>query len=354
MGRYSRREFLQFLTKGLSLVGMSSFLGCQRGRTLKSKSLDSTKQKLNPSPAGPQITVTNPPAVSSQAVTASPQPTRISSPTPPPSYPDLVVTRHGRPQRLVKKAVQALGGMDKFVRPGDDVIIKPNICVSYHPYQYAATTNPWVVGTLVELALGYGAKRVRVMDNPFGGTAQQAYLRSGIQEQVEKAGGVMEVMAPFKYVKKKIPRGKDLTQCKIYQDVLQADVLINVPIVKDHGLAKMTLAMKNLMGVIQDRPAMHHNLGQRLADLSTRVRSHLIVVDAVRMLMAHGPSGGSLNDVKQADTLIATTDIVAADSYGATLFGLKPNNLSYVRAGSAIGLGRSDLNNLKIEELDVG
>ena len=352
MGTFSRRDFIRILGKGLGYLSLGTLVGCRPAGDSPLKSRSSTKEKIftpQPDPTQPAALVPSP----GPKITQTPQPTRISSPTPI-TYPDLVVTRRGSPQRLVKKAVKALGGMGQFVRPGDEVIIKPNICVGYHPYQYAATTNPWVVATLVELALGYGARRVRVMDNPFGGAAQQAYLRSGIQEQVEKAGGTMEVMAPFKFVKEKIPDGKDLKRCKIYQDVLQADVLINVPIVKHHGLAKMTLAMKNLMGVIEDRPAMHHNLGQRLADLSSRVRSHLIVVDAVRMLMDHGPSGGNLNDVKQADTVIASTDIVAADSYAATLFGYKPNQLAYIRAGSAMGLGRSDLGHLEIEELDVG
>jgi uncharacterized protein (DUF362 family) len=131
-------------------------------------------------------------------------------------------------------------------------------------------------------------------------------------------------------------------------------VVIDVPIAKHHGLARLTLGMKNLMGVIYDRPAMHRNLGQRLADLSSRVRPTLTVVDAVRMLMDHGPTGGSLEDVRQADTLIVSPDIVAADSYAATLFGLKPDDLAYVRAGAQLGLGRSDLNSLKIEEINVG
>jgi uncharacterized protein (DUF362 family) len=268
--------------------------------------------------------------------------------------PYLVVARNGDPQEMVRQALTALGGMGRFIKPGDDVIIKPNICVAYHTYEYAATTNPWVVGALVQLALGAGARRVRVMDYPFGGSAEQAYATSGIQEQVRSAGGQMEAMTQFKFVDADIPEGVDLRQCKIYDDVLKADVLIDVPIAKHHGLARLTLGMKNLMGIIFDRPAMHRNLGQRLADLSSRVTPTLTVVDAVRMLMDHGPTGGSLEDVRQADTLIVSPDIVAADSYAATLFGLKPDDLAYVRAGAQMGLGRSDLDSLKIEEINVG
>jgi uncharacterized protein (DUF362 family) len=192
------------------------------------------------------------------------------------------------------------------------------------------------------------------MDYPFGGSAEHAYAKSGIQEQVEAAGGQMEEMTVFKFLDTDIPEGVDLTAWKIYDDVLKADVLINIPIAKTHGLARLTLGMKNLMGTIYNRRQMHRNLGQRLADLVSRVRPTLTVVDAVRMLMRNGPTGGSLDDVKQADTLIVSQDIVAADSYAARLFELDPEDLAYVRAGAEMGLGRSDLDSLKIEEISVG
>jgi uncharacterized protein (DUF362 family) len=270
------------------------------------------------------------------------------------AYRHLAVARGGQPEDLVRTAVAALGGMERFVQQGDDVVIKPNICIGYHTFEYAATTNPWVVAELVRMCLEAGARRVRVMDSPFGGGPEEAYVRSGIQEQVIAAGGQMEIMARFKFVPTSIPSGLDLRTKDIYDDVLRADVLIDVPIAKHHSLARLTLGMKNLMGVITDRPQMHSNLGQRLADLTSRVRPHLTVVDAVRILMDHGPTGGSLDDVQKLDTVIASPDIVAADSYAATLFGLQPEDLDYVRAGVALGLGRSDLGNLWAEEITVG
>ena len=261
------------------------------------------------------------------------------------------MARGGEPADLVRRAVAALGGMERFVHPGDDVIIKPNICVAYHSYEYAATTNPWVVGEVVRMCREAGAGRVRVMDSPFGGTAEEAYRISGIGEQVTAAGGEMEIMSSWKYVQADMAGALDLKKCSIYEDVLNADVIIDVPIAKTHGLARLTLGMKNLMGTILDRPAIHRNMGQRLADLAARVRPALIVVDAVRILTANGPTGGDLADVKQLDTVIASADIVAADAYGATLFGLQPDDLDYVRAGAAMGLGRSDLGNMVIAEV---
>jgi len=280
--------------------------------------------------------------------------TSIPTATPFAAHPDLVVARGGEPEEMVQRALAALGGMERFVRPGDDVIVKPNICVGYHTYEYAATTNPWVVAALVRLCLEAGARRVRVMDYPFGGGAEQAYVRSGIQEQVAASGGEMEIMPQFKFVSTEIPQGLTLRQCDIYDEVLNADVVIDAPIAKHHGLARLTLGMKNLMGVIRNRPMMHRNLGQRLPDLTSRIQPALTIVDAVRILVDNGPTGGSLDDVKKMDTVIVSPDIVAADSYAATLFGLQPNDLAYVRAATDMGLGRSDLDSLDIEEISIG
>jgi uncharacterized protein (DUF362 family) len=239
------------------------------------------------------------------------------------------------------------------LRSGDEVIVKPNICVDYHPPEYAATTNPTVVATLVTLCLGAGARRVRVMDTPFGGTPESAYAVSGIDEAVRAADGEMEVMSPVKFAEFAIPDGRDITAWEVYRDVLEADVLINVPIAKHHSLARLSLGCKNLMGVITDPPQFHRNLGQRVADLTSLVRPTLTVVDAVRILIAHGPTGGSLNDVQQTDTVIASHDIVAADAWAATLFGLTGADIGYVQAAAEMGLGTIEPGSVEIEEINV-
>jgi uncharacterized protein (DUF362 family) len=265
----------------------------------------------------------------------------------------LAVARGGSPAEITQRAIAALGGIERFVGSGDDVIIKPNICVAYHTYEYAATTNPEVVATLVSLCLEAGAKRVRVMDYPFGGSAKDAYARSGIEEAVIAAGGQMEQMARMKYKTTPIPEGRDLKEWPVYQDVLEADAFINVPIAKHHNLARLTLSMKNLLGVVLDRSQYHRNLGQRLADLTSLVYPTLTVVDAVRILVDHGPTGGSLDDVKQLDTVIASHDPVAADSYAATLFGLTGADIAYIKAAAEMGLGEMDLSSLQIEEIQT-
>ncbi|MEN4042425.1 MAG: DUF362 domain-containing protein [Anaerolineaceae bacterium] len=283
-----------------------------------------------------------------------PEPSPPAADTPPIDAPDLVVARGKDPEELVRQALAALGGMERFVAKDSHVIVKPNICHSYHSYEYAATTNPWVVGALVKLAFAAGARKVQVMDFPFGGTAEEAYVVSGIQDQVLAAGGEMVVMPRIAFRERAVINGLDLESIILYDGILEADTIINVPIAKTHSLARLTLGMKNLLGVVQNRSAYHANMGERLVDLTNMVKPALTVLDAVRMLMANGPTGGNLEDVYQADTLIASADIVAADAYGATLFGMQPEDLSYVEAGARSGLGRSDLANLKIEEIAVG
>jgi uncharacterized protein (DUF362 family) len=350
MNELSRRNFIRLLAASLGSLGGVYLAGCLNQEKLLSKSL--SPEKISPTPFLPISTETE--TTPTETISPTDKPEDTSTPSPTMAYPDLTVARNGDPEAMVKQAVKALGGMGRFVKSGDVVVVKPNICVSYHGYKYAATTNPWVVGTVVKLALDAGAKKVKVMDYPFGGTAEQAYSISGIQSEVIKAGGKMVVMSSLKYVDTSIPQGKDLKSCRIYDEVLKADVLINVPIAKHHGLARLTLAMKNLMGIIYNRPMMHVNIGQRLADLNSRVRSSLVIVDAVRMLMDHGPSGGNLADVNKADTIIASPDIIAADTYAAGLFGLKPKQVSYIMKGAEMGLGIKDLSQLKIEEINLG
>ncbi len=337
MPNTTRREFL----RQLAAAGFAALAGGQL--------LSACGRRETPAPTVPPL-----PIHTSVPPTAIPVPPVLPAATLTPRLAYLVVARGGEPGQLVRRAIAALGGMERFVHGGDDVIVKPNICVAYHTYEYAATTNPWVVAEVVKLCLEAGARRVRVMDQPFGGTPDEAYVKTGIQEQVLAAGGQMETMANFKFVKAEIPQGLDLKSWNIYDDALKANVVINVPIAKDHGLARLTLGMKNLMGLILNRSLMHRNLGQRLADITSRIRPALTVVDAVRILTANGPTGGNPADVKKLDTVIASADIVAADSYAATLFDLKPDDLAYVRAGRAMGLGRNDLNNLEIEEIAVG
>ncbi len=277
-------------------------------------------------------------------------PVRVE-PSPVGSNAYLAVARGLEPREITRAALAALGGIGRFVKSGADVIIKPNICVDYRTFEYGATTNPEVVAALVELCLGAGAKRVRVMDKPFSGSPENAYARSGIEDAVRAAGGTLELMNKAKFRKTNILAGRDIASVEVYQDILTADVLIDVPVAKHHSLARLSLAGKNLFGVISRPSQMHANLGQRTADLVSLVRPTLTVVDAVRTLMANGPTGGNLDDVRLTNTVIASHDIVAADAYAATLFDLSGAQIGYVKSAAEMGLGTLDLESIKIEEI---
>ena len=311
----------------------------------------------------PAPTATTPPAAT-VAVPASTAPSAATelptaepaanSPTAEAGSAYLAVVHGTDPAEITRRAVAAVGGIERFMQPGADVIIKPNICTAYHGPEYASTTNPQVVAALVSLCLGAGARRVRVMDFPFGGTPQASYAKSGIAEAVKTAGGEMEVMSTMKYRELDIPDGRKIKKWEVYGEILDADLLINVPIAKDHSAAGLTLGMKNLMGVVKDRNGMHaRGLHQTIADLNSAVRPQLTIVDAVRILVANGPTGGNLDDVKQTDTVIASADVIAADAYAATLFGLSGNDIDYIRIGAEMGLGQIDLDAIRIEEISV-
>jgi uncharacterized protein (DUF362 family) len=277
-------------------------------------------------------------------------------PTPQEGTPYLAVARGGDdPGELVRRAMEAIGGIERFVPRGAKVLIKPNLCISGRSYEYAATTNPWVVGALVKLCREAGASRVLVYDNPTTGSSEDAFASSGIAQQVSAEGGEVEYSSSMKFVSTTLPGAQYLPHTYIYDEVLNADVLINVPILKQHSLTQLSLGMKNLLGVIRDRPEVHAGINQKLPDLAGFLRPQLTVVDAVRILTANGPTGGNLDDVRELDAVIATHDYVAADAYAARLYGWDdPNRLVYVKNAAESGLGRNDLDNLKIEEISVG
>jgi uncharacterized protein (DUF362 family) len=250
----------------------------------------------------------------------------------------------------VERAVAALGGMTAFVKRGDVVVVKPNI-VHALPPQYAVTTDPVIVATLVRLALAAGAAQVLVMDNPAGGLPQNTYAASGIAAAVTAAGGTMHVMSDSQYKDYVIP-GHLLKVHPLYQPIVDADVLINVPVAKQHGSTGLTLAGKNMMGATSDRGRMHRlGLSQSIAELNAALKPDLSVIDGMRILVHNGPSGGSMRDVRIKETVIAGADWVAADAYATRLFGKGPGDVPYIRAAADMHLGRADLAAMTISDV---
>ena len=256
------------------------------------------------------------------------------------------------PKKLVEEAINAVGGMGQFVSKGDIVVVKPNIGWSRTPEQ-AANTNPDIVEEIVKLCLNAGAKKVKVFDRPCN-PAPRTYQRSGIEAAVKRAGGDIHYVDERKFKEVKIPEGVLLKSWQVYIEALDADVLINVPIAKHHSTSRLTMAMKNLMGVLGgNRGDLHNQLGQKLADINTAIKPNLIILDAYRILTNHGPNSGTPDDVKLTKQVIVSTDPIAVDSYGATLFGLTGQDLDYVKIGHEMGLGEMDLSKVSMEIIDV-
>jgi uncharacterized protein (DUF362 family) len=252
--------------------------------------------------------------------------------------------------KLVAQVLEPLGGISKFVNTGDNVVIKPNMAWDRNPAQ-AANTHPQVIKALVELSLDAGAKKIMVFDRTCN-EERRCYVNSGIQEAMETVKDRrLKYFHPDsrKYVPVDIKRGKAVRQLSIYRDALEADTYINVPVAKHHSLSRLTLGLKNSMGVLGgDRGQMHHNLGQKLADLATVVRPKLTLIDATRILLRNGPQGGDIDDVRVMDTVIASADLVACDAYATTLFDLQPEDISSTVAAYNMGLGEMDLTRMKI------
>lgn len=240
-------------------------------------------------------------------------------------------------RRLTRKAIEDLGGMSRFISKNEVVWVKPNIGWDRRP-EHAATTNPDVVASLVELCYSAGAKHVVVSDNPCN-SAQRTFPRSGIQPAAEKAGAQVILLDDRKFREMAL-NGKILKKWWIYSDVVEADKLINVPIAKHHGLCKATLGIKNLMGVAGGpRNRYHQNLEGSVVDLAAFLKPALVVMDAIRVLTANGPVGGNLADVKRRDQIVAGTDQVAVDAATASLLGYKPEQIGYIVEGNTRGLG---------------
>ena len=268
------------------------------------------------------------------------------------SFPDLAVVTNGTPAAMTRKVMELLGGMKKFVSKGDIVVVKPNIGWDRNPEQ-AADTNPEVVAEVVKMCLECGAKKVKLFDRSCN-SASRCYDNSGIKKAASEAGAEVSFMVDAGFSKMKFPQGEVLKEWEMYKPAMEADVLINVPIAKNHGLSKLTLGMKNLMGIMGgDRGKIHWKIHDKLVDLANFVRPQLTILDAYRILVKNGPQGGSLKDVREIKTIVAGKDIATVDAYGTTLFDMKPTDLRCVVKASEFGLGEIDLDKVSIKRASL-
>ena len=264
---------------------------------------------------------------------------------------DLVAIKGSGPDKMFDKAIEAFGGISKFVKKGQTVVVKPNIGWDVTP-ERAGCTHPKLVSRIIEQCYSAGAKKVYVFDHTCDNW-KKCYSTSGIERAVKDSGGVIVTGAnEGHYQKVKVKEGKILKNAKEHELILESDVFINVPILKHHSSAKLTIAMKNHMGIVWDRRYWHRNgLHQCIADYATYRKPDLNVVDAYYVMKRNGPRGVSKEDVIKMKTQLISTDMVAIDTAAAKLFGSDPDDIPYIKIAAEMGVGRKDLENLNIKRI---
>lgn len=256
---------------------------------------------------------------------------------------------HATPAQLVEAALAAMGGMKRFVSNGDVVAIKPNIGWDRTPL-HAANTNPEVVAAVVKACFDAGAKTVVVTDASCN-EPSRCFQRSGIWTAAYNVGAQVVLPSDHRFRTLRM-RGDVLDEWPVYTPLVNADKVINIPVAKHHNLSKYTAAMKNWYGLLGGRRnRLHQNIDTSIADLATFMRPTLTIVDAVRVLMRNGPQGGNLDDAREAHTVIASVDQVAADAWGCQLIGQKRENLAYLAMAEQRGIGTMNYEKLRVQEI---
>ena len=275
---------------------------------------------------------------------------------PPDGAAEMVICRGSDAQKMLAQAFEQLGGLDQYISAGQTVLLKPNVAFD-RPASLGATTSPEVVSAMVSLAYKAGAKKVLVTDNPIN-FPQGCFLKTGIGPGAAKAGAEVVIPTAAMFKSAHVPGATLLDGWEVlYEPLARADVLIGIAPAKDHNLARASLSMKNWYGLLGGRRnALHQHIDQTVAELGLLARPSLVIIDGMRVLYRNGPTGGSLADVKRADTLVVSTDPLAADAWAYEhLLERDVGELGYIKLaqgylddqGRAL-IGNSDYSKLKV------
>lgn len=271
---------------------------------------------------------------------------------------DLVAVMGGEPEAMFRRAIAEMGGMKSFIKPGQKVVVKPNIGWDKSP-ELAGNTNPKLITEIVKQCFAAGAKEVTVFDHTCDDW-QKCYKNSGIEAAAKAAGAkVMPAHLESYYRNVSLPQGKKLKNAKIHEAILNCDVWINVPVLKHHGGAQLTISMKNHMGIVWDRGFFHQNdLQQCIADICTlQKKAVLNVVDAYRIVKTNGPQGRSASDVVLTKGLFISQDIVAVDTAAAKFFNqvreMPLDTVGHLANGEALKIGTMNLDKLNIKRVKI-
>ncbi|HOX74013.1 MAG TPA: DUF362 domain-containing protein [Bacteroidales bacterium] len=267
---------------------------------------------------------------------------------------DMVAVMGGNPDAMFDLGIQELGGIGTFVRKGQTVVVKPNIGWDVIP-ELAANTNPLLVKRIIEHCLKAGTKDVYVFDHTID-NGVNCYKNSGIEKAAKSAGAKVVPAISEKYFQEvEIPGGIKLKKTKVHELILEADVFINVPVLKDHNSTRMTCCLKNMMGVVWDRGFWHaNNLNQCIVDYALfHKKPALNIIDCYNVLVKHGPQGVSKADVVQMKSQIITTDWVAGDTAASKMLGVETSRIEYIPMAHKLGLGNMEIDQLNIKRIKM-
>jgi len=267
---------------------------------------------------------------------------------------DMVAIMGGNPDAMFDLGIQELGGMGAFVQKGQKVVVKPNMGWDVTP-ELAANTNPILVKRVIEHCLKAGAKEVYVFDHTID-NGVNCYKNSGIEKAAKSAGAkVVPANTENYYHEIEIPGGVRLKKAKVHELLLETDVFINIPILKDHNSTRMTCCLKNMMGVVWDRGFWHsNNLNQCIADYALfQKKPALNIIDCFNVMVKHGPQGVSKADVVQMKSQIITTDWVAGDTAASRMLGVETGKIEYISMAHKLGIGNMNIDSLNIKRIKM-
>jgi uncharacterized protein (DUF362 family) len=257
---------------------------------------------------------------------------------------------------MLKMAIAAIGGIEHYIHKGDVVLIKPNVAFDRSP-KLGATTNPDVLAALIKLVREAGAAEIRVADNPIE-SPENCFAKSGIGEVARRHGASLYLPTPTSFEMLEVPGAKLIARWPFfYRPFRGVDKVIGIAPIKDHNLCHGSMCTKNWYGLLGGRRnQFHQDIHNIVADLALMMSPTFVILDASRILMKNGPTGGDLSDVVAGHTLIAATDQIAADAFGySQLLGRGDSELpQYLRNAQARGLGNPVWRDVSMKEEQVG
>ena len=343
-----RRTFLLHTGRWLAIASLAPLIpGCARALTTSTSDVPAEEGPPTTASGDGLGTTTTSGLAPSTSSTASTAAGSTASTAGASTAPDLAVVKGEVVENNLRAAIALLGGMERFVKKDGKVVVKPNVLTG-RPPEYATTTSPELMTAVIKMCWEAGAKEVVVLDNPTS-NHRAAFETSGLAQAISDAGAKLVYLTDRSYEKIQIPEGKVLTQWPFVTDALSADTLINLALPKQHGTSGATMTMKNLMGIMGGRRGtIHGDFSQKIVDVNTLVKPTLAILDAYRVLFRNGPTGGSLDDVRLAKTLVAGTNQVSIDAYGTQFFNKAPADFKWLVEANKRGMGEIDLSKLNV------